>query len=305
MAILAGHCGVDRVRSRFVAAEVARDVGHDVHAGTRALKALRMVISLAATRGGRRCPRSPVFCDITAAFVHSSLDEVVEVLLFHRFPFDLLIQVSTTQLSSFSARPLLFSWLLTTRLKMQYTLSCLVHRRLFLQTLVLLPVLLLILTRRIAAPTRWRKKSTKSMNSYHSSCKTHPELKIVSRGLLRQSPPSRRKSQVLSKLLGASWLALPHWKKVQLLALVALTRQDLGTYSDVVMAPQPLGLLGPKVQGHLMTIEIRDVDLIPCQALRMNMHEVLSYYGSRVNNTTLGSSIGSITLVKIKHASLQ
>ena len=70
----------DRVKSRFVAAEVARDVGHDVHAGTRALKALRMVISLAVTRGGRRCPRSPVFHDITAAFVHSSLDEVVEVL---------------------------------------------------------------------------------------------------------------------------------------------------------------------------------------------------------------------------------
>ena len=38
-----------RVRSRFVAAEVARDLRHDVHAGTPALTALRMIVSLAAT----------------------------------------------------------------------------------------------------------------------------------------------------------------------------------------------------------------------------------------------------------------
>ena len=31
--------------SRFVAAEVARDVRHDVHAGTLALEALRMTVS--------------------------------------------------------------------------------------------------------------------------------------------------------------------------------------------------------------------------------------------------------------------
>ena len=37
-----------RVKSRFVAAEVARDVRHDVHAGTPALKASRMTVSLAA-----------------------------------------------------------------------------------------------------------------------------------------------------------------------------------------------------------------------------------------------------------------
>ena len=42
-----------RVKSRFVAAEVARDVRHDVHAGTPALKALRMIVSLAATRDGK------------------------------------------------------------------------------------------------------------------------------------------------------------------------------------------------------------------------------------------------------------
>ena len=42
-----------RVKSFFVAAEVARDVRHDVHAGTPALKALRMIVSLTATRDGK------------------------------------------------------------------------------------------------------------------------------------------------------------------------------------------------------------------------------------------------------------
>ena len=51
------------------------------------------------------------------------------------------------------------------------------------------------------------------------------------------------------------------------------------------MAPQPLGLSDPMVQSHLMTIEIRGVDLILSQALKMNMHEVPSYHGSRANNS--------------------
>ena len=40
----------DRAKSRFVAAEVTRDVMDDVHAGTLALKALRTTINLATTR---------------------------------------------------------------------------------------------------------------------------------------------------------------------------------------------------------------------------------------------------------------
>ena len=40
----------DRAKSRFVAAEVTRDVMDDVHAGTSALKALRTTINLATTR---------------------------------------------------------------------------------------------------------------------------------------------------------------------------------------------------------------------------------------------------------------
>ena len=71
------HC---RVKSRFVAAEVARNVRHDVHAGTPALKALRMIVSLAVMRDGRHRPRSTVFYDIVAAFAHASIDEVVGVV---------------------------------------------------------------------------------------------------------------------------------------------------------------------------------------------------------------------------------
>ena len=69
-----------RVKSRFVAAEVASDVSHDVHAGTPALKALRMIVSLAATHDGRHRPRSIAFYDIVAAFVHTSIHEVVGVV---------------------------------------------------------------------------------------------------------------------------------------------------------------------------------------------------------------------------------
>ena len=45
-------------------------------------------------------------------------------------------------------------------------------------------------------------------------------------------------------------------------------------------------------QGRPMTVEIQGVDLILSQALKMNMHEVPSYYGSHVNSTTLELRIG-------------
>ena len=63
---------------------------------------------------------------------------------------------------------------------------------------------------------------------------------------------------------------------------VAPTRQDLGTYLDIVTGP-----LGPMAQGHLMTVEIRGVDLIFSQAPKMNMHEVPSFYGSHANGITI------------------
>ena len=80
---------------------------------------------------------------------------------------------------------------------------------------------------------------------------------------------------------------------MQPLALAAPTRQDLGTYSDTVSAPQPLGLSGPMAQGHLTITETQDADLILSQASKTNMHEVPSYYSFLVNNTTLECLLGS------------
>ena len=133
---------------------------------------------------------------------------------------------------------------------------------------VLPTVLVLTLKGQDFAPVRWRRKSTKSN-------KTRLGLKIAPRRLLRQWPPRRLRLQMLNKWLGALWLALPLWKQMQPLAPTAMTRQDLGTCLDIVTAPQPLGPSGPMAQGHLMTIGIRDVDLILSQALKMNMHEVV------------------------------
>ena len=59
------------VKRRLVAAEVARDVRCDLHARTQALKALRMTLSLAAKRDGKRRPRS-----VALAFVRATTDEV-------------------------------------------------------------------------------------------------------------------------------------------------------------------------------------------------------------------------------------
>ena len=58
---------------------------------------------------------------------------------------------------------------------------------------------------------------------------------------------------------------------MQLLAIVAPTGQDLGTYSDIVTALQPLDLSGPMAQGHLTITETQDVDSILSQALKMSM----------------------------------
>ena len=102
------------------------------------------------------------------------------------------------------------------------------------------------------------EKSTKFTESHPSSCKTRPGSKTASRCFLKQWPPRRQRLRVLNSLLGVLWLALPLWKQVQPLAPAAPTRQDLGTYLDKAMAPQPLYLSGPMAQGHLMTSEIQD-----------------------------------------------
>ena len=83
-------------------------------------------------------------------------------------------------------------------------------------------------------------------------------------------------------------------KQMQPPAPAAPTRQDLGLYLDIVMGPQPLGPSGPMARGHLTTTETQNVDLILSQALKMNMHEVPSYYSFRANNTTLEFPLGPI-----------
>ena len=75
-----GNMKGELVKSRFVAAEVARDVRYDVHTRTPALKALKMIPSPAATRDGKRRPCSVALHDIVAAFVHATIHEVVAVL---------------------------------------------------------------------------------------------------------------------------------------------------------------------------------------------------------------------------------
>ena len=69
--------------------------------------------------------------------------------------------------------------------------------------------------------------------------------------------------------------------------------------SDILTAPQPLGLSGSIGPGSFDDkIRIRDVDFILSQALRMNMCEVSFFYGSRARTTTLGLWIGSIAFGK-------
>ena len=77
---------------------------------------------------------------------------------------------------------------------------------------------------------------------------------------------------------------------------VAPTRQDRGTYLDIVTGPQPLGPSGPMGQGHLMTVETQDADLTLTQALLMNMREVPSYYDSFANNITKDYKVDQYSL---------
>ena len=58
-------------------------------------------------------------------------------------------------------------------------------------------------------------------------------------------------------------------------------REDPGLHSHRLTAPQPQG---PMAQGHLMTIETHDEDLILPQAQKMNNHEVPSNINSLVSN---------------------
>ena len=75
-------------------------------------------------------------------------------------------------------------------------------------------------------------------------------------------------------------------------------RHDLGIHSDIVTAPQPLGLSGPMALGHLMTTETHDEGLILPQAPRINNHEAPSCFDSLANSTSEELQSGSIPFGK-------
>ena len=68
-------------------------------------------------------------------------------------------------------------------------------------------------------------------------------------------------SRILNKWLAAWQPVLPHWKRMRRLSPVDPAQQGLGIYSDIVVVPQPLDLLGLTAQGHLMTIDTQDEGL--------------------------------------------
>ena len=165
-----------------------------------------------------------------------------------------------------------------------------------LQIWVLLTVLFLTSMEQDTMQVRSKRKSMKSsykLRSCRYSCRAFPDSKIASRRFPRQLPLMTRKLRILNKWSAVLQPVLPHWKRMQRLSPVDPDRQDLGIYSDIAMAPQPLGLSGPVALGHLMIIGIQDADLIPPQALLMNMREVQSYYDSHVNSTILELRGGS------------
>ena len=67
--------------------------------------------------------------------------------------------------------------------------------------------------------------------------------------------------------------------------------KTIGNFAD----PQPHG---PMAQGHLMTTETQDEDLIHSPAPKMNNPVVPFYYDTLANNTTTGLPSGSITFGK-------
>ena len=68
---------------------------------------------------------------------------------------------------------------------------------------------------------------------------------------------------------------------------VALARQDVGTFLDMVMALEPLGPSRRRLDTFSSPEDV-------------HARSVPSYHGSHVNNTTLGLLVGSITGRKIQ-----
>ena len=120
-----------------------------------------------------------------------------------------------------------------------------------------------------------------------------PELPVLNRPSMPLLPRWRclqqwnRTSAPLQKMSDLSLHAYARLRQTQLPAPAAPDRQALGIYLDKVMAPQPLSPSGPTARGLLTTTGTHDVDLIPPQAKRMNMHDVPFCVAFHVNNITL------------------
>ena len=131
---------------------------------------------------------------------------------------------------------------------------------------VLLTVLFLTSKEQDTVPVRLRRKSTKysyKLRSCSYSCRAYPDSKIASKRFPIQLPRMMRKLRKSNNWLAALQPVLLSWSRMQRPSPVDPARQDLGIYSDIAMAPQPLGPSGPIALGYPMTIGIQDADLIP------------------------------------------
>ena len=207
-----------------------------------------------------------------------------------------LVQVSTNFLCLQLALP--FSWLPVVQVTMHCTLHCLVRR---LEDRMLVLVMVLVTTSMKWAPAPevlWTNNSVPfSLNLYTSKRRS---LKFL---LSRHGCPVR--INISRKHLDISRVDLQRWNRISVpsLQVCANSRhmlpqhqffpvpQDPDLHSNMLTAPQPQG---PMAQGHLMTTETRDEDLILPQAQKMNNHEVPSYSDSLVNNISKELHSGSI-----------
>ena len=71
--------GTKIVRSRFVAMQVAYEIRSDCFAGTPGLMSVRLVLSFAATLVGGKRARLIGLYDVSVAFYHALLDELIWV----------------------------------------------------------------------------------------------------------------------------------------------------------------------------------------------------------------------------------
>ena len=161
--------------------------------------------------GGKSCsaPRIQIRSHLGSRAISVQVNIVaVSDHVFHRFLFDLLIQVSATKLSLFLCFPSVF-------MANDRTFEDAIHTSLSgspaqLSSNVGSPyVSAPDLERTVSLPITMDEKSTKSTYNYRFSCQTRPDSEIASRRFPRQWPLILLRLQVLNRLLAALPPALP------------------------------------------------------------------------------------------------